>query len=91
MGTPVIASRGAPWKGLESHQCGWWVDADTDKLASAMMQAMSIGSRERRCMGERGRVWVEQEFTWAAISSEMLQVYQWLLGSAERPSHVHVD
>src|SRR5262249_61773259 len=25
-GTPVIATKGAPWHGLASKGCGWWVD-----------------------------------------------------------------
>ena len=35
-GTPVIATKGTPWSGLERESCGWWVEHGVETLAAAM-------------------------------------------------------
>ena len=39
-------------------------------------------------MGERGREWMEQEFEWSTVARATIDLYRWLEGSADRPSHV---
>src|SRR5690606_27143605 len=38
-GVPAIVTKGAPWQGLEDHQCGWWIDLSEDSLAACLDQA----------------------------------------------------
>ena len=35
-GTPVICSQGAPWKGLNTEKCGWWVPTTEMAFENAM-------------------------------------------------------
>ena len=89
--TPVIVTKGAPWSGLERHRCGWWIDFGDDALAAALAQAMSCPAGTLAEMGDRGRQWVQAEFSWNEIGAQMEQLYQWLLagaGAAERPAFV---
>jgi len=74
---PVIAGKGAPWEGLQTNACGLWVDNDPQSLATAIRQIRTMPRRE---MGRRGRCWMEKEFSWRSVSSQMLAVFQDCVG-----------
>ena len=85
VGTPVISTKGAPWRGLEEHRCGWWIDHGPESMAAALEQALSMPTDDRDLMGQRGRDWMERDFAWDGIAAKMTAVYEWLLsGSGER-------
>lgn len=77
---PVITTHGAPWAGLLSNQCGWWIPLSDQTLMDSMQQAMSTPPEDLKCMGERGRVWVSDQFSWPAIGIQMAHAYRWVLG-----------
>src|SRR5208282_218701 len=58
---PVIASKGTPWIGLETNRCGLWVDNDPESLATAIRKICTLPLQE---MGQRGREWMEKDFSW---------------------------
>jgi glycosyltransferase involved in cell wall biosynthesis len=70
---PVIASTGTPWIGLELNRCGLWVDNDAESLATAIRKIYTLPLQE---MGQRGREWMEKDFSWDSVSGEMLAVYR---------------
>ena len=90
-GTPVVATRGAPWNGLETEACGWWVEPGREALAAALGDAMALPRETLTGMGERGRVWMERDFSWDRVARDMLGVYEWLAGRAGRPATVRLD
>ena len=73
---PVIASKGTPWSGVETHGCGLWVENDPATLAAAIEGMSTMPLRE---MGSRGRQWMEAEFAWETVAREMLRLYGKLL------------
>lgn len=75
-GIPVIASRGAPWPALEEKGCGLWVDNAPESLADAMER---IGKMPLRPMGEKGRAWMQAEFSWDTLAARTVAVYQNML------------
>ena len=75
-GVPVIASKGTPWSGVETHGCGLWVENDPATLAAAIERMSHMPLRQ---MGARGRRWMEGEFAWETVTREMLQLYGKLL------------
>lgn len=87
--TPVICSHGAPWKGLVTNKCGWWVPTEESALESAMHEAMSLDDTARREMGARGREWMKRDFDWNAIGRKMKAAYEWLLNGGNKPEWVH--
>lgn len=92
MGTPAIVSRGAPWVGLENHRAGWWVEIGVEALADSFRHALSRSPEELTAMGERGRLWMQEEFSWASIGSRMAETYRWLAAPfAPAPDWVRVD
>ena len=90
-GVPAIVSRGAPWSGLATERCGWWVDYGVEPLLSALGAATALSDLERRAMGERGRAMVMRDFDWDRIGQNMQSVYAWIAGKATRPSTVRID
>jgi glycosyltransferase involved in cell wall biosynthesis len=88
---PVIATKGTPWAGLETECCGWWVDQGVEPLAERLREAISRPPGVLRTMGRRGRAWMVRDFSWVRVASEMLAVYSWVRGSAERPPSVRIE
>ena len=78
-GTPVIASQGTPWQGLERERCGSWVPIGVEPLAIALKEMMAMSDEERTVMGARGREWIRRDFSWKGIGAKMKAAYEWLL------------
>lgn len=87
-GVPVITTRGAPWEGLVTHRCGWWVDIGVEPLTDALREAVEMSDAERQDMGKRGRRFVEAEFSWPMIAEKMLAAYRWILGQGAKPDTI---
>lgn len=90
-GCPAVVSRGAPWSGLETERCGWWIEHDVDSLTVALHTAMSQRPEHLSAMGARGRAWMERDFGWASIGQKMAAAYRWLLDGGDRPEWVRLD
>jgi glycosyltransferase involved in cell wall biosynthesis len=88
-GTPAIVSRGAPWAGLESHGCGWWIDRGPEALRCQLEKSMPMAPERLHEMGDSGRQWMLEKFSWPRVSARMLETYDWLLGREERPGWIH--
>jgi glycosyltransferase involved in cell wall biosynthesis len=88
---PAISTKGAPWAGLETERCGWWIDHGAEPLAAALRHAMTIGCEARQAMGARGRAWMARDFGWDRVAGDMLAVYRWLKSGGEPPRTVRVD
>ena len=89
-GTPVIASQGTPWQGIEREKCGRWVPIGVEPLVMALDELMSTSDEERVAMGARGREWMGRDFSWKGIGAKMKATYEWLLGKGEKPEWVRV-
>jgi glycosyltransferase involved in cell wall biosynthesis len=87
-GTPVISTKGAPWAGLEVEGCGWWVDHGEAAMAAALTNAMMRPREDLAAMGERGRAWMQRDFSWDRIGRDMLEAYRWIRLGGDRPATV---
>jgi glycosyltransferase involved in cell wall biosynthesis len=90
-GTPAISTKGAPWSGLESEVCGWWIDHGVEALAVALAHAMALPREALRAMGDKGREWMTRDFSWDRVARDMLDVYLWLARRGEPPPTVRFD
>ena len=90
-GTPAISTKGAPWSGLESVGCGWWIDHGVEPLACALAHAMALSRETLKAMGDKGREWMMRDFSWDRVACDMLDIYYWLARSAEPPPAVRFD
>jgi glycosyltransferase involved in cell wall biosynthesis len=90
-GVPVISTKGAPWSGLDSRGCGWWIDHGPEAMAAALRTALSLSDDQRLEMGRRGRLWMEREFSWRSVGEHFAQLYNWLAAREDRPAFVHEE
>lgn len=81
-GLPVITTTGAPWNGLLSHRCGWWVDPTAAALSGVLAVATSSGADTLREMGSRGRSWMASDFSWKGVAESMSKAYKTLVRTA---------
>ena len=52
-GKPVIATKGAPWRTLQSEGCGWWIDHGVEPLGAALANAMIMTREALQAMGAK--------------------------------------
>lgn len=87
--TPVITTRNAPWQGLETHECGWWIGLDQHLLTKTLGTALAQPAEDLVAMGKRGRAWVNRDFSMSQVAEKMQDVYLWAAGRRERPEWVY--
>jgi glycosyltransferase involved in cell wall biosynthesis len=87
-GTPVIVTKGTPWREVETQRCGWWIEGGQASIEAALRIALSAPVEILDEMGARGAAWVKHAFTWDRIGDRMAQVYLWLCLGAPRPDSV---
>lgn len=87
-GIPAVVTTGAPWRGLETERCGWWIEQGREPLLAALRHATALAPSERHAMGLRGRDWMMRDFGWDRIGQQMAAVYRWLAADGPRPSEV---
>jgi glycosyltransferase involved in cell wall biosynthesis len=90
-GVPVLTTIGAPWQDLVTHNCGWWVDVDSNAIAAAIRDAVNRSPEELRQMGRRGRDLVASMYTWNLLAQKTIRLYAWLLGREDKPEFVVLD
>jgi len=88
---PVIATKASPWGRLETERCGWWTEISRESLAAALEDALKRSSDQLLEMGQRGRMLVEEKFTWASSARMTIELYNWLLKRGDRPDFVVMD
>ena len=87
-GTPAIVSKGAPWGGLAKQGAGWWIDIGVDPLAACLEQALELPEMRLVEMGRAGRRWMERDYAWDRIGTQVAIAYRWLLEGGEAPPWV---
>jgi glycosyltransferase involved in cell wall biosynthesis len=90
-GVPAIVTKGAPWSGLETNNCGWWIDIGKESLTECLREAMLKTDNELLTMGEQGRAWMKRDFSWKQIGEMMHKTYEWVLGGGQPPKWVVTD
>jgi glycosyltransferase involved in cell wall biosynthesis len=77
-GTPVIASRGTPWKCLEDEKIGFWVENTPESLRQKIDEILQMTSAEYDQMRKRSRTFVIREFDIERNIDKWLELYNLL-------------
>jgi glycosyltransferase involved in cell wall biosynthesis len=88
-GLPVITTTGTPWKELPVAGAGWWVEPTVDAMTVALREALALPEETRREMGRQALTY-SARFRPEQAASDLIQVYQWLLGRGAKPECVAV-
>jgi glycosyltransferase involved in cell wall biosynthesis len=86
-GLPVITTTGTPWKELPAAGAGWWIEPTVEALALALREALAM-PEEKRCEMGRQALSYSARFRPETAAADLVAVYHWLLGRAERPGCV---
>lgn len=78
-GTPVITTKGTPWKELNTEHCGWWTEIGTDSTKVALEDFLTLSCEEVKKMGMYGRILIENKYSTSKIAKEMFLLYKRLL------------
>jgi poly(glycerol-phosphate) alpha-glucosyltransferase len=65
-------------------------DPKQESLALELLQILESSPEQLKEMGRRGRALVEDRYQWPKIASQMVGVYEWVLGSRNAPGCVEV-
>jgi glycosyltransferase involved in cell wall biosynthesis len=74
-GRPVLTTTETPWGEIESIGCGWIVSPELEDVTEGLKCAMSLPTAQLRAMGETGRRWVTERFTWRSTAERMVESY----------------
>lgn len=78
-GTPVVTTKGAPWEELDTHNCGWWIDLNTESLVEALRKFLSCSEKDLERMGRNGRNLIEEKYDSKSVAMQMYSLYQELI------------
>lgn len=87
--TPVITTKGAPWRDLETYKCGWWIDIGVEPLKKALEKAITEEDEGMLNMSKNGRVLVEEKYSMKSVALKMSELYQWILTNKNKPKFIY--
>lgn len=89
VGTPVIASLGAPWQELNTCHCGWWISNDVETLAKNIQEVLDLPESDIAEMGGNGKRLVEEKYSDMQVAGMMKRLYEWILNGGKKPEFVY--
>lgn len=78
-GTPVVVSRNTPWRSVEKHGAGFWVENTPENVAQALLAILRDPVLASR-MGAAG-IELARAYSWQGLGQKMAEWYREVLGS----------
>jgi glycosyltransferase involved in cell wall biosynthesis len=78
-GTPVITTRGTPWREIEEQGCGWWIDDHAQALERTLAQATATEAGRLRQQGRNGQQLIQTKYNWERVAAETIGLYHSIL------------
>ena len=85
-GTPVVVSRNCPWRAIEEHGAGAWVE-NTPQAVSAALLEILLDPERAAAMGRAGRK-LALSYAWPAIGRAMAEQYRVITDESRAPTEV---
>lgn len=76
VGVPVITTQGTPWKDLETHKCGWWINLSVANLEKTIAEVIKTSTNDLENMGIQGRKLVSEKYEIKVVTKEIISLYQ---------------
>lgn len=92
-GIPVICTTGAPWEGLETNDCGRWIELSEENLWVTLIELMLLPMERLDEMGKNGQTWMKRDFSWDEIANKTTLAFEWLLNpdTYQLPNFIYID
>lgn len=74
-GTPVITTKGTPWKSIKDNNCGWWVDRNVNSISNSILEFLATTPEKRMQMGLKGAKIVLENYSSSIVSKKMVDTY----------------
>ncbi len=87
-GLPVIVTEQCNLPEVKQLGAGWLIESNTVSLTSSLQEMMTHTPRMNRSIGDRGRSFVADRYTWSTVGNQMAELYRWVQGG---PLPVNVD
>ena len=71
-GTPIVASRGTPWKEVENAKCGKWVENSVEKTSQAILEILQKDREEMRINARK----LAKKYDWKNIAQQFRDVFK---------------
>ena len=88
---PVITTTETPWLSLQKDGMGWVIKPEINDLIECLELVMKSPLNKLNEMGERGKHWVGENYSWDVISNDMGETYKWMHKRGGKPSCVHTE
>lgn len=75
-GTPVITTKGAPWKDIETWDCGRWIERTLEDLKNSLIDMIEMSSVHLEQMGRSGRRLIEEKYSARNMANGLMEIYQ---------------
>ena len=79
MGIPCIATKGTPWEELNTNNCGWWIDGNTESIADAIQNASATRSDDYKLMANNAINLVRDKYSIEKTVEELIKLYKRLI------------
>lgn len=79
MGIPCIATKGAPWEELNTHNCGWWIDGNKESISDATECAIATNSDDYKLMANNAINLVKERYSIEKTVDELIKLYKSLI------------
>ncbi|MBU25787.1 MAG: hypothetical protein CMD99_07130 [Gammaproteobacteria bacterium] len=86
-GIPTVTTVGTPWSVIQKNGAGVIIKPVVSELVVALEQIFAKNTLELEGMAEAARE-IALQNDWSRPSSEMLQVYQWVIGEGSKPDFI---
>lgn len=85
---PVITTHGTPWKEIEEHNAGWWVELTQENIDKSLNDAISSNEIELKQKGLNGFELIKN-YEWKYQAKKMKNLYEYILYGTEKPDFVY--
>ena len=89
-GLPVIVSEETPWNVVKKNNYGWVVSLNQDDIYSAILAANSLNKNDLKNMGQLGRTYIKDYFSWDVLGKDYLAFYDWVRNGGSTPSFMDI-
>jgi len=65
-GTPIVASKGTPWRDVEYYECGMWVDNSVNETSRAMIKMLGMD----RALIKKNGLKLAKKYDWINVAEQ---------------------